>query len=150
MYRMILPIGLILMIGFYVIIGIKIMKQDYLDDKEFDKNYSTKNNCVVQGLDLSSKLYICENELNYKISKSLENKVSKDNVSTIKIKPYNYVSSNLIGTKTSISSNSVFVYDKNGDEIFRILGIDNGIILDNIKEDFSKYNYSFIIENKKD
>lgn len=148
MDRIILILGLIFVIGVSVIGGIKFMKQDYLADKEFDKDYSAKNNCIVQGVNFSNKLYICENELNFKQSKSIESKVAKESISAIKIKPYKDVSTNLIGTKTNINSNAIFVFNKNGDEVFRILAIDNEIILENMKNALTKYNYSFVIENQ--
>ena len=148
MNKLIMMLAFIFIAGFSVVGTIHYMKNDYIADRESDKEYSIQNNCIVQGVNFNNKLYICEKELNFKQSKSIESKIAKESISTIKIKPYKDVSTNLIGTKNNINTNAIFVFNKNGDEVFRILAIDSEIILENMKTALTKYNYSFEIENK--
>lgn len=149
MSRLVLPvmIGLVVLLSF--LFAIKAISGQQEMNNNLDKDFAIQNNCITHYTEniggYSNRFFICENELLYsKLDTKLE--ALRENIGSIKIRTYSYVSTNLIGTKSNVNSNAILISDKDGNKIFEMLNIDNEILLRNIKESFKKYGYAFSLE----
>lgn len=149
MSRVILFLGIVFVsIGLFVFTA-NTVKGQYEMNKVVDKEFAIQNNCITHFMGkvggIINRFFVCENELLYSDSIT-KSEAFRDDILSIKIRPYSYVSTNFIGTRSNVNSTAISIIDKNGNKIFEILNIDNELLIRDIKESLKKYGYVFILE----